>query len=153
MENNGNELKLIINKLKQTVDTQTFKKLELEKCERLVERLTSFSESCEECQRKFIEAEEHFSRLDEHIDQLPTSEMKEHKQFVSQTVAHFEKEHDLVTEGYYVSLYMSIGLGLGVMFGLTIFDNIGLGIPIGFAIGLAIGSGLDADAKKKGKTI
>ncbi|WP_154651045.1 glycine zipper family protein [Robertmurraya massiliosenegalensis] len=39
------------------------------------------------------------------------------------------------------------------MFGLTIFDNIALGIPIGMCLGLAIGTGLDSDAKKKGKTI
>lgn len=48
--------------------------------------------------------------------------------------------------------YMPIGLSLGVTFGI-IFDNISMGISLGFSFGAVLGIIMDADAKKKGRTI
>ncbi|WP_234028562.1 hypothetical protein [Lentibacillus sp. Marseille-P4043] len=70
-------------------------------------------------------------------------------------MSNLQKKHKLVEEGYYLGIFMSLGLSLGVVFGLTVLDIGLLGLPIGvgMCIGLAIGSGMDADAKKRGKTI
>jgi len=143
-------VKTILKKLRDTVSKERLKQLDLDKCERAVEKLSIFSESCEECQYYLLELEEYFIQLEANQDE---TDFKQHKQFIYGITSHLQKNHKLLPEGYYLSIFMSLGMSIGVVFGLTIFENIGIGIAIGMCTGLAIGAGLDADANKKGKTI
>lgn len=152
VENHVDDIKTNIVKLRSTISKELSKKLDLNKCERVVEKLDSFSASCEECQQHLVDLKNHFTQLEANDDEID-KDSKHHKQVIKGIAAHLQKEHKLVPEGMYLTLYMSIGMSLGMVFGLTIFDNIALGLPIGMSIGIAIGAGLDADAKKKGNTI
>ncbi|MEH7237772.1 hypothetical protein [Bacillus sp. JJ1562] len=152
MDKHVDELISIIRKLKSTISKESCKKLDLNKCERVVQRLASFSDSCAECQQYLLDLRDYFIQLEANIDGIET-DLKQHKKIIHDIVSHLQKEHKLVPEGMYLTLFMSIGVSLGIVFGLTIFDNIGLGLPIGMSMGIAIGAGLDADAKKKGNTI
>ncbi|MFA1819702.1 hypothetical protein ACDX78_05805 [Virgibacillus oceani] len=147
------KLKTILNELGKTVDEEIAKKLELEKCDRIIQKLSSFSPDCEACDQHFIDLENHIMQLRDKSDQLTEEDIKQHKQIIDDISAHLQKEHKLVTKGYYLSIYISMGAGIGVVLGLLVFDNIGLGLPIGFGIGVAIGAGLDADAEKKGMVL
>ncbi|WP_246879967.1 hypothetical protein [Bacillus suaedae] len=142
----------IIEELQITVDKKTARKLELDKCKSLIQRLNSFSAGCEECDNYLIDFEKWMIELSEKENLLDGEAFKHHKQIVSESSSHLQKNHKLVPEGYYLSIYMSIGTSIGLVLGLLIFNNIGLGLPIGIGIGVAIGAGLDADAKKKGLT-
>ena len=119
--------------------------------ERVVMRLSSFSQ-CAECNKYVAELNEALEAI---IGQgkFERHEAKELNVLVNKIMAHFEKGHSLLPEGYYMSTYMSIGLSLGIVFGLVLFDNIGIGLALGLGLGVAIGAGLDADAKKKDKVI
>jgi hypothetical protein len=131
------------------------KLLDASKLERIVSRLNAFSraETCESCKSLLEEAEERIGKLAVHRNALPKDEHKAYRKWVGTLTTHLQQRHKLVPEGFYLAIYMSIGLSIGLSFGLTIFENIALGLPIGMSIGVAIGAGLDADAKKKGKTI
>ncbi len=132
---------------------QLVTKLQLNKCARIIEQLNTYSHDCKECQQLILQLESHLHELKNHLNNQGEIDDKIHKQTINQMVSHLEKKHNLISEGYYISIFLSIGICLGMVFGLTIFDDIALGLPIGLGIGIAIGTGLDADAKKKGKTI
>ena len=131
------------------------KHLDANKLERIVSRLNAFShaEACESCKSLLKEAEERIGKLAFHRNALPKDGLKAYQKWAGTLTTHLQQGHKLVPEGFYLAIYMSIGISIGLAFGLTIFDNIALGLPIGMSIGIAVGAGLDADAKKKGKTI
>lgn len=153
MGNHVDDIKRIIIKLRNTVRKEVLKSLNIDKCERVIEKLDSFSTNCEECQAQLLELKNLFLHLKANGNQLGNNEYKQTKQLINNIVSHLQKKHKLLPEGYYLSIFMSVGISLGVVFGLTIFDNIGLGIPVGMTMGIAIGIAMDEDAKKKGKTI
>lgn len=150
MQNEVEYIKTIIKELRSSVDEATVKKLDLDKSERVVDRLGSFSDGCKECQQQLLELKSHFAKLQEEIQ---ATTVKEHNKFINDISSHLQKQHKLVAEGTYLAIYLSIGMSIGMALGLTIFDNIGLGMSLGMSMGLALGIGLDADAKKKGKMI
>lgn len=152
MKNLVDDIKTNLRKLRSNISKEQAKKLDLNKCERVVEKLDSLSTNCEECREHLVDLKKHFMGLEAKIDCIE-QECKQHKQVIQGIVSHLQKKHKLVSEGFYLSLYMSIGMSLGVVFGLTINDNFALGISFGMSMGIAIGAGLDADAKKKGNTI
>jgi hypothetical protein len=139
--------------LKAGMDGQTVKKLNLDILERIIKRVVAFSPDCEECRRIAMELDEHINKLREKKDRLDKNDFKHNQIKINDVTAHLQKQHKLVTEGSYTSIYMCFGMSIGVVFGLTVFHNIALGIPIGMCLGLAIGASMDADAKKKGMTI
>lgn len=153
MQNEVEHLKTMVREMKDAVGGPTTKKLNLDKCERMIERLGSFSDSCPECKQNLLDLQTHFTELQENIGPLQADTLKCHNQWINQIASHLQKQHKLVAEGTYLAIYMSLGLSMGMVFGLTIFDNIGLAMPMGLSIGLALGSAMDADARKKGKTI
>jgi hypothetical protein len=152
LENRTDQVKDLLRELKGT-DAPIYKKLDLDKCERIVEKLGSFSSSCKDCQQHLLELMNVLNLIKGNFDRLDGTNLKQFKQLINGITSHLQNKHKMVQEGHYLALFISLGMSLGVVFGLTIFDNIGLGIPIGMSIGLAIGAGLDADAKKNGKTI
>lgn len=154
MENRRvDELVAMLEEINSMVDKKIAEKLELDKCDRIIKRLGSFSTECEVCAQSLADLEKDLTQLRNNLDKIDQNEIKIHQQKISQIVSHLQKEHRLVQSDYHLSIYMSIGMGLGLVFGLVIFDNLALGLPIGMGIGIAIGAGLDEDAKKKGRTI
>lgn len=131
------------------------KRLDAAKLERITIRMESFSRNdrCGTCETLLSEADERVGTLAERSEATGKDELKSYRRWLGTATAHLQQKHQLVPEGTYLAIYMSMGLSIGLVFGLTIFDNAALGMPIGMSIGLAIGAGLDADAKKKGKTI
>jgi len=77
---------------------------------------------------------------------------KAHIKTINSIVSHLQKQHKLVTEGYYMGIGMTIGSGIGVSLGAAM-ENIGSGMPLGIGIGMAIGAALDAKAKRGGRII
>lgn len=153
MQNEVEHLKTMVRDMKNANDESTANKLNLEKCERIIDRLSTFSDSCKECNQSLYDMKDHISELHQIGSPFSVNKFKQHSAFINKIAVHFQKQHKLVEEGTYLSIYMSLGLSLGIVFGLMIFDNIGLGMSLGMCMGLALGAGLDSDAKKKGKTI
>ncbi|WP_231495876.1 hypothetical protein [Paucisalibacillus sp. EB02] len=147
------KLYTMLEKFQKKVDEQLATKLEFDKCRRLIQRLSSFSSDCEKCHQRFNDLENHILQLLDKKGRFTENDFKQHRQIMGKISSHLQKQHKLVTSGYYLSIYMSLGTSLGVVFGLLIFDNIGLGLPLGIGIGVAIGAGLDADAKRRGLTL
>ncbi|WP_235991733.1 hypothetical protein [Metabacillus schmidteae] len=153
MNEHIDHINTMINELKATNNKKISAKLDLNKCERLADKLASLSKDCQDCEQQLKEFKDHIIQLNKKKDQIDKFDLKQHTQIIHQIYSHLQKQHKLLPEGYYMSIYMSIGISLGVVFGLTIFENIALGIPIGMCLGIAIGAGLDAEVKKKGNTI
>lgn len=151
--NRAEKLKIKLNEIRDTVDPKVVKHLELERCERIINRLAEFSTDCESCSQHLSEFENHLSELLNQKENINKQTIKDHTKFINQIESHLTDQHDLVTSGHYTGIYMSLGMCFGLLFGLVIFDNIGVGLPIGLIIGLAIGAGKDEDVKKKGKVI
>lgn len=137
--------------IKGQVDAKLAARLQLGLIERMARQLATFD--CAECKAMLDELDVQVAMLLANHGSIEKPAMKMHDKLVSGVQTHLMQKHQLVTEGYYMSIFMSIGMSIGLVFGLTLFGNLALGLPIGLALGLAIGSGLDADAKKKGKVI
>lgn len=150
MQTDVEHVKAIIKELRSSVEEKTVKKLDLDKSERIADRLASFSDECQECQEQLLELKSYYMKLQEGTQELT---VKEHNKFINEISNHLQKRHKLVADGTYLAIYLSLGVSFGMMLGLTLFDNVGLGMSIGMSMGLALGIGLDTDAKKKGKTI
>lgn len=132
------------------MDDKLVKSLELDLLERIIGRLHSFD--CAACTEFLSELNTHIAYFEQH-DDPEKQQVKEYRKTIADIKAHLQKEHNLVLEGFYMSIFMSVGMSIGLTLGLTLFDNLALGLPIGMSIGLAVGVGLDADMKKKGRTI
>lgn len=148
---NYNQIIEIIDRLNNEMDDKQANTLELDLLKRITIRLQSFD--CTECTNYIPVMGEYVNYLDKNKNSLEKHKLKEYREIIDEIETHLQNEHGLVSEGHYLSVYMSIGMSIGLVFGLIIFDNLALGLPIGMAIGIAIGSGIDADNKKKGKTI
>lgn len=141
-----------IGELKDRVGTQTAAKLQFDKCERIVEKLKTFESTCKICETFLLDLEEQISHLVS-MDIYEKETVKEFTKLLGIITSHLQKEHHIVSSGYYLGIYMTMGTSIGMLFGLTIFDNIGVGMALGTAFGVMIGISLDADAKKKGLTL
>ncbi|WP_443659185.1 hypothetical protein [Clostridium algidicarnis] len=146
-----NEILANIQLLRNEIDEKLAGRLKLDLLERIYKRLYSFD--CNECNKYLNELDDQVRELRNKRGLLDKQELKQHTKKIEAMKLHLQKEHKLVPEGHYTSIYISIGVSLGLIFGLTLFHNLALGLPIGMAVGVGVGSGLDADAKKKGKVI
>ena len=146
-----NEILANIQLLRNEVDEKLAERLKLDLLERIYKRLYSFD--CNECNKYLNELDDQVRELRNKRGLLDKEELKQHTKKIEAMKLHLQKDHKLVPEGHYTSIYISIGVSLGLIFGLTLFHNLALGLPIGMAVGVGVGSGLDADAKKKGKVI
>ncbi|GIO28010.1 hypothetical protein [Ornithinibacillus bavariensis] len=147
---------ILVEKLKELrnkIDNEVAIRLQLDKYQKVIQKLGSFASKCERCYQYFIDLENYIQQLIDSLDHIEEYDFRHHKQKLNHISTHLLKQHKLVSSGFYLSIFMSIGTSLGVVYGLLIVDNIALGIPLGAGIGVAIGVALDADAKKKGKTL
>ncbi|WP_338471629.1 hypothetical protein R4Z10_02325 [Niallia sp. XMNu-256] len=144
-------LSMILKDLRGTVDEKVAAKLELDKCNRIIRRLSSFSSDCVVCNQHFLDLGEQIIELTDQSKARETHNYKQHRRLLGFISSHLMKQHKLVTNGFYLSVYTSIGLGLGVGLGQALLNNnTAIGISLGIGIGLAIGARLDVKAKKKG---
>lgn len=79
-------------------------------------------------------------------------EIQPYRNRINALKMYLKGKYQLVTKGYYVSVFLPIGIALGMPFGLLL-DNIALGQTFGLPIGLIIGALLDVKAKKEGRII
>lgn len=145
--------------IKEGISTKRIKQLNLDLTEKIVYRVSSFASECIECRNYMHKLEADLSDIMKVVYQQEKNPLKDYFTNSKKITAHLRQKHNLVTEGYYTSVYMSIGIALGLPFG-TAFSQvmgnmafIGIGLPIGLSIGLSIGAGLDAKAKKDGLLI
>ncbi|MFC1991287.1 hypothetical protein ACFLVC_00925 [Chloroflexota bacterium] len=141
-----------INLLKDTISEKEYKKYKLNLLLCVAQRIAEFSPECGQCQIY----QQDISTLTQEVGNLiqvdDKDRRKAHLKTINGIVKHLQKQHKLVTEGYYMGVGMSMGSGIGVALGVAV-DSIGSGIPIGIGIGVAIGAALDAKAKKEGRII
>ncbi|WP_342431675.1 hypothetical protein [Neobacillus sp. FSL H8-0543] len=154
MENNiSDKLKDDLLVLNKDIGDKNSKLLNVNQLIRVIKRLESFSGECKECEKYLIELNRHIENFKKRHGQHMKLDFKEHQKKVNEIISHFQKEHKLISDGYYLSIYISIGTSLGLVYGLLFSDNLSLGLSFGLGIGVAIGASLDADAKKKGLMI
>ncbi|MFD2639562.1 hypothetical protein [Piscibacillus salipiscarius] len=139
--------------IKKQLNEKMVTKLGLDQYIRIAKRLDDHANECEECVNFLEDLERHFRDLQHRINDLNKEDYQRHHKQTNNIKNHLQKKHGLVPENHYMTLYMSVGISLGVALGMLLFDNLALGIPIGMTLGIAIGSGMDSDAKKKGKMI
>ena len=149
----ADNLLIELGKLKEGLGEKQVKQLHVKLMERVIIRMVSYSTDCKECEKFLAALKDHFKNLRKKNGQFGKEDMKEHRRQLDIMVSHLQKDHKLVTEGYYVSMYMLLGSGVGLVLGLITFNNPGIWLPIGLCLGLAIGAALDVSAKKKGQTI
>ena len=140
-----------INLQKDLLTKKDYKKYKLDLLLRLAGRVDSFSAICGQCQTFQLE----ITQLTEVLRNLYLMSKEKRKSYfktISIITKHLQKEHKLVTEGYYVGIAMAIGTGIGVAIGAAL-KNAGIGPGIGIALGLIVGSYLDKKAKKEGRVI
>lgn len=94
--------KTMIKELRSGVSKQIAMKLDLNKCERVIENLNSLSVGCEECQHHLLKFKNHFIHLKTNVNRIEETDFKQHKQLINQIFSHLQKKHKLVPEGYYL---------------------------------------------------
>jgi DNA repair exonuclease SbcCD ATPase subunit len=147
------KLLAVLTEIRNKIDEDAKTKHQIDKYHQIIQKLGSSASNCEECAQYFSDLENHILQLIDRLEHHEKYDFNQNKQKLDTISKHLIKRHKFIYSGFYLSIFMSIGTSLGVVYGMLIFDNIALGIPIGVGIGVAIGAGLDADAKKKGKTI
>ena len=140
------------------------KKYKLDLLLRVAGRVDRFSSMCGQCQL-FQQDITQLSRDLWETSLMSRDQQKNFPKKIKSIVKHLQKEHKLVTEGYYSGMWGGIGTAIGVALGTAMgstaigialgagTDNVGIGIPIGIGIGIAVGRYLDNKAKKEGRVI
>jgi len=118
----------------------------------VAQRVAEFSPVCSQCMAHQQDVATITRDLPNLIQINDKQGRKAYHKTLNSIIGHLQKQHKIVTEGYYMGIGIAIGSGFGVALGAAT-DNIGIGIPIGVGIGLAIGSTLDAKAKKEGRIL
>lgn len=141
-----------IQELKSTLIEKDYKKFNLNSLLFIAQRVAKFSSGCGQCMlfqgdiTQLVKDVVTLSQVDD------KDRRKSYFKSINRLIGHLQRQHKLVTEGYYIGICMAVGSGIGVALG-SAMDNIGLGIPIGVAIGVAIGAALDAKAKKEDRIL
>lgn len=143
----------LLDDIKRAIDKKAAANLELNKWKSMIQGLYSLAPNCEECSKQLQDVEEYLTQLKKKANHSEEIDYKKHKLHYHTISNHLTKQHEIITSGYYLSIFMSIGSGLGLVFGMLIFDNMILGLVFGAAIGLVIGTTLDANARNKGQML
>lgn len=143
----------ILSELDKMSNERLKRQLDLKKQRRAIDRLVSFSDECPACELYLHNLKHLLMQFADPAGTQNRKALRAYNRRVNEITAHMLKQHHLIPEGYFLSIYMTFGISIGVLLGLTVFDNLALGLPLGTCVGVAIGAGLDADAKKKQRTI
>jgi len=141
-----------INQLKVTLSEKDYKKYKLKMLLCVAERIAEFSPECGQCQIFQQDISTLTQDVGNTIQLADKEKRKAHLKTINRMIGHLRKQHNLVTNGYYMGIGMVFGSAIGVALGAAM-DNFGSGTPIGIGIGVAIGAALDAKAKKEGRVI
>src|SRR5690606_3669979 len=125
----------LLDDIKGAVDKKAAANLELNKWKSMIQGLYSLASNCEECSKQLQGVEEYLTQLKEKANHSEEIDYTKHKLRYHNISNHLTKQHEIITSGYYLSIFMSIGSGLGLVFGMLIFDNMILGLVFGAAIG------------------
>ena len=136
---------------KDTLSKRERKKYKLDLLMRVAARIDEFSAYCGECQAFQPEITGLTENLGNLIQIPNREERKNHLKLIGNIVKHLQKQHKLVTEGYYMGIGITIGVGIGTALAAAL--DSGIGTAVGIAIGIAIGNYLDRKAKREGKVI
>jgi len=136
---------------KHDLNKKELKRCKLHNLERIVRRVAEFSESCPECQQQQRGVDELIHALGGPFQSSKT-EQKNYYRKLRTLTTHMTKKHKLRAEGSFLALGLALGPAIGVSLG-SAMQNIGVGIAIGTGLGIALGSGLEARAKREGRTI
>jgi len=141
-----------INLLKDTLSERDYRKYKLRLLLCLAERIAQFRQECGQCQ--ILQPD--ISALVQEVGNVIRLSNRERKKSYFKSIAditnHLQKQHKLVSEGYYAGIGIAIGSGIGVALG-AVLDQFGGGIPIGIVLGLVIGTVLDAKARREGRIV
>lgn len=141
-----------IDELKSTIPEKDYKKFKLNLLLCVAQRVAEFSPGCGQCMLYQQDVTTVTRDLPNLIQINDKQGRKSYHKTLNGIVGHLQKQHRLVTEGYYAGMGLAIGSGLGVAIGAAM-KNVGSGIPIGVGFGLVIGAALDAKAKKEGRIL
>lgn len=152
-ENLRDRLLSKIEEKKLSLDLKKLKYYKLDLLSRIINRLDSYKEECPTCT-------DYLGNLETYIDGLQSNtdkkENNEYHLYLNSIVSHLQHKHRLVSDSYYISVFLPLGLVFGsVLSIMNLFGNnsSSIGIAIGLCIGVAIGASKDAEAKKQGKVI
>ncbi|PRO64529.1 hypothetical protein [Alkalicoccus urumqiensis] len=127
--------------------------LQLSDMRRIRARLVTTSSECSVCRELIEELDERVDHAADQNGNVTRQERQAYTRMVSRMKHHLQKQHGLISDGYYGSLYMALGVSVGLLIGGMLFESIVFGLPIGIGIGLALGAGMDKRAQRQGKVL
>ena len=140
---------------KESLSNKDDKKYKLDSLLRVAKRVDDFYSYCGQCQLFQPEITKLIQDLG-YIVQMPKQTSKEERKSyfgtINNIIKHLQKQHKLITKGYYRGIGMTIGPLISTAIGAAL-ENPGIGLGVGIGIGLAIGSYLDKKAEKEGRVI
>ena len=137
---------------KDSLSKKEQKRYQLDLVGRVARRVAQFGDKCGECQLFQQEIIAYVNELGNMVHLADDVRRKRYAKRLKQAVRHLQSQHNLVSKGHYVGIWMAIGTGVGVAIGAGM-STVGAGIPIGIGIGVAIGTMLDNKAKKEDRVI
>jgi len=141
-----------VGELSNTLSGKDYRKYKLDLLLCIAQRVDGFFSECPQCQA-FRQDITTLTQDAGNVVQIADRESrKAYFKAINSIIGHLQRQHKLVTEGYYMGICMALGAGLGVALG-TAMDYIGSGIPIGVGVGVVIGVALDTKAKKEGRIL
>lgn len=144
-----------IDHIQKSINGKVNKRFNFDQTRQMLERMNEF-EDCEQC-GKYVELTANVVK--DIGNSKPDAHRSRYNTIIKQTLTHLRKNHDLVTKGYYTTMYMSLGIALGLAVGVAFSQFMdqsaytGIGLPVGLAIGLAVGSGKDTKAREENRVI
>ncbi len=148
-KNTKKELVAEINNIKSNVLPGDLKKLKLDSLEDIVSKLDQFTDGCEECNKLLNRFRPDI--LDE-LKSFNSSKQNKYQQNMKGMLTHLRTKHNVVTKGFFVSIYLPVGIAFGFLIG-SIINNLVVGFAVGIAVGLIVGAVIDTIARKNGFVI
>ncbi|NPA67242.1 MAG: hypothetical protein GXO50_01385 [Chlorobi bacterium] len=144
-----------IEQKKEDIYKRDYAFFKIDRLERINERIDVFSDNCKTCENFKPELEHIVDKLPEYINGSPRMRA-EYEKRSDKVVKHLKKEHGLVSEQYYSSLYSFIGIisGTALFAAISVLIQPGFlkwGALAGFTVGLIAGKifGHKKDKEKK----
>ena len=147
-----NGIKKQIELLENSLSEKDYKKFKLHLLLCVAERVDQFSSECGQCEIFKQDVTTLIQDVGNLAQIADKAWRKAYFKSMNKVIGHLQRQHKLVTEGYYIGVFMAIGSGLGVALGAAM-DEVGGGIPIGVGIGVALGAALDYKARKEGRVL
>ena len=141
-----------VGRLRNSLTERNYKKYKLRMLLCVAERVAQFSPVCEQCQilqQDVVTLAQSAGNTDEMYHK---ESRKQYFKSMNRIISHLQKQHKLVTEGYYMGICIVFGTAIGLPIGIA-NGNVSLGLTLGLPIGLVIGLSLDTKAKKEGRVL